>query len=49
MLLVPEGIVGFVRRKTKNYQSILQLATRRWTNRKSQGRPEKPAAFLVKR
>jgi len=29
MLLVPEGIVGFVRRKTKNYQSILQLATRR--------------------
>jgi len=29
MLLVPEGIVGFVRRKTRNYQSLLQLATRR--------------------
>jgi len=29
MLLVPEGIVGLVRRKTRNYQSLLQLATRR--------------------
>ena len=29
MLLVPEGIVGFVRRKTRNYQSLLQLATKR--------------------
>ena len=29
MLLVPGGIVGFVRRKTRNYQSLLQLATRR--------------------
>lgn len=29
MLTVPEGIVGLVRRKTQNYQSLLQLATRR--------------------
>ena len=29
MLLIPEGIVGLVRRKTRNYQSLLQLATRR--------------------
>jgi branched-chain amino acid transport system permease protein len=29
MLLIPEGIVGFVRRKTRNYQSLLQLDTRR--------------------
>jgi branched-chain amino acid transport system permease protein len=29
MLTVPEGIVGLVRRKTRNYQSLLQLATRR--------------------
>jgi len=29
MLLVPGGIVGLVRRKTRNYQSLLQLATRR--------------------
>ena len=29
MLLVPGGIVGFIRRKTRNYQSLLQLATRR--------------------
>lgn len=29
MLLVPEGIVGLVRRKTRNYQSLLQLATGR--------------------
>jgi branched-chain amino acid transport system permease protein len=29
MLVMPEGIVGFVRRKTRNYQSLLQLATRR--------------------
>jgi branched-chain amino acid transport system permease protein len=29
MLLVPGGIVGFIRRKTRNYQSLLQLATKR--------------------
>lgn len=29
MLTMPEGIVGLVRRKTRNYQSLLQLATRR--------------------
>jgi branched-chain amino acid transport system permease protein len=29
MLAVPEGIVGLIRRKTRNYQSLLQLATRR--------------------
>ena len=29
MLLVPGGIVGLVRRKTRNYQSLLQLAIRR--------------------
>ena len=29
MLTVPEGIVGLIRRKTRNYQSLLQLATRR--------------------
>ena len=29
MLTVPEGIVGLVRRKTRNYQSLLQLAIRR--------------------
>jgi branched-chain amino acid transport system permease protein len=29
MLLIPEGIVGLIRRKTRNYQSLLQLATRR--------------------
>lgn len=29
MLTVPDGIVGFVRRKTRNYQSLLQLAAGR--------------------
>jgi len=29
MLLLPGGIIGLVRRKTQNYQSLLQLATRR--------------------
>jgi branched-chain amino acid transport system permease protein len=29
MLLVPEGIVGLIRRKTRNYQSLLQLVARR--------------------
>jgi branched-chain amino acid transport system permease protein len=29
MLLMPAGIVGLIRRKTRNYQSLLQLATRR--------------------
>jgi branched-chain amino acid transport system permease protein len=29
MLLVPEGIVGLVRRKTRNYQSLLKLAAGR--------------------
>jgi len=29
MLLMPEGIVGLVRRKTRNYQFLLQSATRR--------------------
>lgn len=29
ILLIPEGIVGLVRRKTRNYHSLLQLATRR--------------------
>ena len=29
MLLVPEGIVGLVRRKTRNYQSLSQLGARR--------------------
>lgn len=29
MLLMPRGIVGLIRRKTRNYQSLLQLATRR--------------------
>jgi ABC-type branched-subunit amino acid transport system permease subunit len=29
MLTVPEGIVGLVRRKTRNYQSLLQLSTKR--------------------
>jgi len=29
MLTVPGGIVSLVRRKTRNYQSLLQLATRR--------------------
>ena len=29
MLTIPEGIVGLVRRKTRNYQSLLQLAARR--------------------
>ena len=29
MLMIPEGIVGLVRRKTRNYQSLLQLAIRR--------------------
>jgi len=29
MLTIPEGIVSFIRRKTRNYQSLLQLAARR--------------------
>ena len=29
MSLIPEGIMGFIRRKTRNYQSLLQLAIRR--------------------
>jgi branched-chain amino acid transport system permease protein len=29
MLAAPEGIVGLVRRKTRNYQSLLQLAAKR--------------------
>jgi branched-chain amino acid transport system permease protein len=29
MLLVPEGIAGFIGRKTRNYRSLLQLAARR--------------------
>ena len=29
MLLIPEGIMGFIRRKTRNYRSLLKLAARR--------------------
>ena len=29
MLLIPEGIMGFIGRKTRNYRSLLKLATRR--------------------